>query len=1520
MAVKVSNGYPDRTREALEVPHAAPSQAQSAVMSRQNPQNTDIRGGGSVFQASPVRGEGRDSSGVDRHEPNRSSLSLGSLGQSPREITGSIVNSRNPVSEGRVSMETLVSGHAAPVREERMAAVTPGSVSPSSNFSFPSNPGTVSRTPFVREASHSPQRTADFAGGTNLEGTSGTAGRPREYSGYVPGASTTSNPVTQHGVSQSETYSKPDVQSGIIGQSGGQAATGNMTPAHSVGHRMPTGHSGRMHSASDVDALFEGEDKKASYPVIRTVTDSAAIDAAFEAESAGLPTDGAGYRDSLAKLRSQIGETGAGTSALPSSRSGSPASSFSRVGQEKPPETAGGFSAGIPERRATSEPGFPDSRFAKSGDTGPMVRSSVLSKAETDAVSSKVDTTKHPMEGAGYRDPFVRLQSQNRRTDTVGSSTRAGIAASSSEAKYDGHSGIVSASAINMSNTGNVTSERRPPASEFIKVSMDEAGPIVRNSVSSRAPSKAQVEPAAVKAASVNHQMEGAENKDSFVRSNAQPRKTTVSIPATSSQSSIITGVPSATARQGGPAKAAPPPAVETTANEIPAENRSVTPEPVKADRGGGVKDETPTQPQAPSVVEAGVNTSKADSGAGGHPVDGTRISYAGLRPQVGRVDVDAGTALRSGSESVNPPSPPEAGQPVRPEAVPVSSVNISREAAAVNPQPSDSQPVRVVSRGGASTGAEAPLAAENAVAAGAPPLQAPSPSAQPVKNPAKNKEAAAAKIPASPAKPATKPAADTEVEPGKGGAVVEEGLSASEIQTTDDIRSEVVEGAPALIEPWVEALLLAAKTLGVQTSPEQIRSAAIWSGESDFHDAIVDVALSAGLTAQFVNWHIRDLSHVMLPALIPISSKYVGMIVSINDDIVNLVVPIAGQLIERSLPINQLRAFLSHPILIVRERDPVRDGRLDDFMTFKPKTWLRDIFINNKGTIFELCVGSLFGNLLAIGTSLFAMQVWDRVVPARSTDTLWVLASGVVLALIIEFCIRSARVTLADHFGKRADLRLSALFFARALDIKSDARPKSPGTLISQLRDLDQMRELLTSTTMGVIIDLPFVVAFLFIMWMIGGVLVWVPIAAIPILIIPGLIMQYPLSNLADKGLSEVALRNALLMETVHRVEDIKILQAEPRFRNLWNKVNRVSADISMKQRFLGSLLINFTSTVQQIAYIGVVIVGVYGIMDGDLTFGSVLACSILTSRTIAPLGQVSAVFTRLQNARVSKKSLDGLLSLPVDHDQEKDGYHKPNLVGSYRFDKVAYGYNPEEPPILTIPSLKINPGEKIAILGRVGAGKSTLLRLAGGLAQPMAGRILFNGINMNLIDVADIRRDIGFLMQDASLFYGTLRDNLLLGNPLATDEEILEAMHISCASQLLLNQPHGLDLVLREGGKGLSGGQKQTLMLARLILRSPNILLLDEPTASLDEATEAAIIQRLGEWLGKRTMLVATHRYSVLSLVDRIIVVEGGRVVLDGPKDEILNNLKQNPTLGKREEKIANKSAQTRIEKSNG
>lgn len=692
----------------------------------------------------------------------------------------------------------------------------------------------------------------------------------------------------------------------------------------------------------------------------------------------------------------------------------------------------------------------------------------------------------------------------------------------------------------------------------------------------------------------------------------------------------------------------------------------------------------------------------------------------------------------------------------------------------------------------------------------------------------------------------------------------------------------------------WVEPLLFAAREMGLQVSPEQVASAAAWADLREPDQAIAHIAGAAGLSAQFVDLQPARLSPSMLPALAVCDGAQVGLITAVASGQASLLLFIGDQAVERRLPLDGPALGAVARVLLVQERAARRDDRVDAYLAAPPESWLSGLFKGQRRLLFDLGAGSLFGNLLAIGTSLFAMQVWDRVVPARSTNTLWVLASGVAIALCLELLLRTLRGTLADRFGKRADQQLSAMFFARALDIRNDARPRSPGTLVAQLRDLEQLREVLTSTSLGVLLDIPFVAAFLFIIWLLGGPLVLVPLAAIPLLIVPGLLAQLPLARLSRQGQAESALRNAVLMESIYRAEDIKAMQAEPRFRRLWERTNLVNAEIGLKQRRLAGLLVNGAQTVQQLAYVGVLVAGVYGILDASLSFGAVLACSILTSRTIAPLGQIPALLARIQSARAGKKGLDALMALPVDHDPGKDVYHKPALKGRYRFENVAYRFAPQDRVVLQLPQLSIQPGERIALLGHVGAGKSTLLRLLGGLATPVQGRIHLDDTPMPLIDVADLRRDVGLLLQDSGLFYGTLRENMQIASPLASDEAILAAMRLAGADKLLLRQPHGLDLKLREGGIGLSGGQKQVLMLARIFLRAPQVLLLDEATAALDEATELAIIERMRHWLGQRTLILATHRYPLLALVDRVIVLENGRIVRDGPREEVLQALR--------------------------
>jgi len=536
--------------------------------------------------------------------------------------------------------------------------------------------------------------------------------------------------------------------------------------------------------------------------------------------------------------------------------------------------------------------------------------------------------------------------------------------------------------------------------------------------------------------------------------------------------------------------------------------------------------------------------------------------------------------------------------------------------------------------------------------------------------------------------------------------------------------------------------------------------------------------------------------------------------------------------------------------------------------------------------------------NILALATILFSMNVYDRVIPAQSVPTLWVLAGGVLIAAIFEFSLRVARIYLSDIIGKRADLRISDRVYGHALRIKNSERSKSTGTFISQIRELEGVRELVTSTTISAIADLPFFLLFLGVFWVIGGNLFWVMLIVVPLMIIPGILAQKPLAKLANEGMREGAIRNAMLVESVQGIEDIKLLRAEARFQNQWNHMNEVSADIAMRQRKIVGVMTAWTQKIQGLTFAIVVLVGCFAVMDGEMTTGALVACSILSSRMLAPISQIAGVLGRLQQAKVAKQGLDELMKKPVDQPEHSHLIHRPVLNGHYELSGVSFKYGEDDPkPTLMVPKLEIKAGEKIAILGRNGAGKSTLLQLFSGMQTPNQGKIKLDGVELGLIDPADVRRDMGLLNQNAHLFFGTVRENLTLGAPLANDDDILQALRITGALAFVQEKKEGLDHLILEGGVGFSGGQKQALLLARLLLRQPNILLLDEPTAAIDDVSEKQLIDHLKMWLGHRTLVVATHRRAVLELVDRIIVVNDGKIVMDGPRDQILNQSASQP-----------------------
>ncbi|WP_425293851.1 type I secretion system permease/ATPase [Microvirga pakistanensis] len=686
----------------------------------------------------------------------------------------------------------------------------------------------------------------------------------------------------------------------------------------------------------------------------------------------------------------------------------------------------------------------------------------------------------------------------------------------------------------------------------------------------------------------------------------------------------------------------------------------------------------------------------------------------------------------------------------------------------------------------------------------------------------------------------------------------------------------------------WMEAVLRVAAHYRMAISVERMKLELAWSTDQD---RLGTLARSAGLSIRETEGGVEVISGLRLPLVAEFDHGDVGVIERETADGFGVV--LAGEKgLMTPFSREELTACLRR-LFVLRPISSRPDRRIDDYIAPWRPDWLRSIALSDLKPYRAVMVASLVTNVLALAGTIFSMQVYDRVVPGQSMSTLWVLFIGVMMATFFGMAIRTARSRITDVAGKSADLRISDRVFGHALRIRNTARPRSTGTFISQIRELEHVREMLTSTTVAAIADVPFFLLFCALFLYISGPLVWIPLGAMILLIVPGLLAQRRLRRLAETNTRESSLRSAMLVEAIQGLDDIKSMQAETRFQNLWNHYNETTSGSSMELRDLVNRLSSWAQTVQGGVFAVVLFFGAPMVMAGEMSTGVLVAASMLSSRMLAPLASVTQILNRWQQAQVARKALDGLMALPVDAPEEEQRIHKPSIRGDFRLKDVVFGHSPQT-PVLKIGQMTITPGERIAILGRNGAGKSTLLAGLAGLLEPLAGEIRVDDVVMGLIDPNDVRRDIGLMGQGARLFHGTLRENLTLGAPLATDEAILETLGQMRLVDFVHRLPEGLDHMILEGGLGLSGGQKQGLLLARLLLRSPSVLLLDEPTASFDEVSEAAVIDVLGRLGRNVSVIVATHRPAMLRIVDRLIVVSNGTIAMDGPKNQVLEQLR--------------------------
>ncbi|HUD91869.1 type I secretion system permease/ATPase [Sphingobium sp.] len=698
-------------------------------------------------------------------------------------------------------------------------------------------------------------------------------------------------------------------------------------------------------------------------------------------------------------------------------------------------------------------------------------------------------------------------------------------------------------------------------------------------------------------------------------------------------------------------------------------------------------------------------------------------------------------------------------------------------------------------------------------------------------------------------------------------------------------------------IDAWLDMLQQVARHYGLPNSEQGAKLAGLWAGMDGEQAKVRGIARALGLSIRFRMPDGREtLLGWRLPMIVRMSDGALALVTAISED-GEATLSLAG---EGGLLAHMPVADVARGATLLVIARPVRaapDARVDPYIHHQEENWLRRIIHQDSRSYVHVMVASCIANILGLSGVIFSMQVYDRVVPAESYPTLYILVLGVAMAIGFDFLLRRLRMNIVDVLGKRADLRMSDKVFGHALRVRNRARPTSTGTFIAQLRDLDQVRELLTSTTVAAMADLPFFLIFLVILWFIGGPLVLVPLGALVLLLVPGLLAQRKLRAYATASMREASLRNAMLVEAVQGIEDIKALQAEERFQQHWNRYNAEAGEQQLELRGLTNSLTVWTQNVQNGVYAGIVCVGAPMVIAGDITTGALVASSILGSRMMAPMSQVTSLLSRFQQSRVAIGSLNQIMSLPVDRPDAEHRISVNAIAGTMTIHGGVFSYaDPNSPPALTIPELEIAAGEKVALLGRNGAGKSTLLQALSGMLQPVSGEVLVDNLALHHIDPNDLRRDVSFLSQNSRLFHGTIRENLTLGAPDVSNEEILSMLAMTGAIQFVRRLRSGLEHIILEGGNGLSGGQIQSLLLARLLLRHPTVALLDEPTAAMDEVSERHFIDGLKTWAQGRTLVIATHRMRVLELVDRVIVIDNGTILLDQPKDAALRTMQAN------------------------
>lgn len=564
------------------------------------------------------------------------------------------------------------------------------------------------------------------------------------------------------------------------------------------------------------------------------------------------------------------------------------------------------------------------------------------------------------------------------------------------------------------------------------------------------------------------------------------------------------------------------------------------------------------------------------------------------------------------------------------------------------------------------------------------------------------------------------------------------------------------------------------------------------------------------------------------------------------------------------------------------------------------PKAWFWKVIWRFRGYYYQIVLASFIINFLALVSSLYVMNVYDRVIPNQTYETLWALSIGVIIAIFFEFVGRMIRGHLTDVAGKKADLIISSALFRRVMALRLIDKPASSGSYANNLREFESVREFMTSASLLALVDLPFLFLFLFVIYLVGGILAAVPLVMISIVLIISFVVQPKLSARLNESMRESSQRQGLIVEALDGIETLKANNAINWAQQRWDMYTAKVSAAQIKVKDLSNFVTNFATKVQQLNTVFLVILGAYMVhAEAEverITIGAIIASVILSGRALAPVTQIASLAVRFQQAKLALKGLDAIVERPIERDSSRQYITLKQVYGKVEFRNVSFQYNQDSPEALDGLNITIRAGEKVGILGKIGSGKSTMLKLASGLYEPMKGGVALDDVDIRQLDPNYLRSQVALLTQSERLFLGSLRENLDMARTdnLADDRVLVQALQRFGLLPLVQRHPKGLDMPLGENGLGLSGGQKQLVALARMTIKDPKIVLLDEPTSDLDQSSEDMVLNSLAQWIGSRTLMVVTHRPQVLKLVSRVIVMDNGKVVMDGPRDEILARLR--------------------------